>query len=146
MIHRIVDQLSRVYRGPAWHGPSLQELLADVTEEIAARRLIEGAHTIQELVLHIAAWMRIARERLTATEVRDATPEENWPAMGEWVEALAEELEGKQRALEEAVLAFPADRLNRLAPATERQTFYVLLEGVVQHNLYHAGQIALLKK
>ncbi len=144
-IQRIADQLRRAYQGQAWHGPSLKELLADVTEEMSVRRPIQGAHTIQELVLHIAAWMRIARERLSATEVRDGTLEENWPVAGAWSEALAG-LEREQRALEEAILAFPADRLSERAPATERQTFYGLLHGVVQHNLYHAGQIALLKK
>jgi uncharacterized damage-inducible protein DinB len=143
---RIADQLRRAYEGPAWHGDSLRELLAPVTPEQAAHRPIPGAHTIQELVLHIAAWMRIARERLTAIEVREVTAEENWtPAVPSWDKTLAV-LEAEQHALEQAILEFPAQRLDEQAPAAELQTFYVLLHGVVQHNLYHAGQIALLRK
>ena len=127
---RIADQLHRSYAGPAWHGPSLSELLAGVTETQASRRPIDGSHNIWELVLHIAAWLRIARDRLSAESVRIIAPEEDWPPVaGTWVDALAE-LDRDVQALE----------------AAEPQSFYGLLHGVVQHNLYHAGQIALLKK
>ena len=142
----IQDQLKRVHEGPAWLGPSLKELLSGVDEEQAARRPIAGAHSIWELVLHITAWLRIARERLSATAVRDHTEEENWPPiMGSWQNAL-KALERETRALAQAVSSFPPERLNDPAPASEPQTFYVLLHGVVQHTACHAGQIALLKK
>jgi len=143
---QIVDQLRRVYEGPAWLGPSLKALLADVNETRARERTVAGAHTIWELVLHLAAWLRIARERLTATKTRDANDAENWPEMkGTWQEALTS-LEQEERALEHAVRAFPEDRLQDTAPASEPQTYYVLLHGSIQHAAYHAGQIALLKK
>jgi uncharacterized damage-inducible protein DinB len=143
---RIADQLRRAYEGKAWLGPALTEILSGVTQEQAARRPISNAHTIWELVLHIAAWMRIGRERLTATKTRDHTEEENWPPMaGSWQDALAM-LEREERQLEQAILIFPEERLNEPAPATEPQTFYELLHGVVQHAAYHGGQIVLLKK
>lgn len=143
---RITDQLRRMYDGPAWHGPALKPLLADVTAEQADARPLPNAHTICELALHIAAWLRIARERLSATQTRDHTDEENWPSVScSWPETLAI-LDREQRGLERAILSFPDARLNDPAPASEPQTFYVLLHGVVQHVAYHAGQIALLKK
>jgi uncharacterized damage-inducible protein DinB len=90
--------------------------------------------------------MRIARERLAATQTRDHTREEDWPAMaGSWQDALAA-LEREERQLEAAIESFPERRLNEPAPATEPQTFYELLHGVVQHTAYHAGQIVLLEK
>lgn len=142
----IADQLRRMYDGPAWHGPALKQLLAGVTEQQAAARPIPSAHTIWEIVLHTTAWLRIARERLSATKTRDHTAEENWPAAtGSWPDALAT-LEREQRELEGAILSFPEDRLAAPAPASEPQTFYILLQGVIQHVAYHAGQIALLKK
>jgi uncharacterized damage-inducible protein DinB len=145
-VARIADQLRRVYEGKAWLGPALTDILSDVTPEQAARRPIGNAHTIWELVLHIAAWMRIGRERLTATRTRDHTEEENWPPMaGSWQDALAM-LEREERQLEQAILIFPEERFNEPAPATEPQTFYELLHGVVQHAAYHGGQIVLLKK
>lgn len=143
---RIADQLKRMYEGPAWHGPDLKAVLSDVTQEQAVRRPIEHAHSIWELVLHTTAWMRIARERLSASETRDHTDEENWPpAAGSWQNALTE-LDQEKRQLEEAILGFPDDRLDESAPATEPQTYYILLHGVLQHIAYHVGQISLLKK
>lgn len=143
---RIANQLRRMYDGPAWHGPSVTELLDGMTQEQAAARPVSHAHNIWELVLHIATWLRVARERLSATENRDPGPEENWPAAtGVWTDALAS-LEREQRDLEDAILAFPDDRLNDPAPGTEPQTFYIMLHGAIQHVAYHAGQIAILKK
>jgi uncharacterized damage-inducible protein DinB len=142
----LADQLRRMYYGPAWHGPALKPLLSGITPEQAAARPIPNAHSIWEIVLHLTAWLRIARERLSASTPRDASPEENWPpAAGSWPAAL-DALEREQRALERAILACPADRLHQPAPATEPQTFYALFHGTVQHLAYHAGQIALLKK
>lgn len=143
---RITDQLRRMYDGPAWHGPALAPLLADVTARQASARPLPNAHSIWEIVLHLAAWLRIARERLSATQTRDHTDAENWPpAAGSWPDTLAA-LEREQRSLEQAILSFPDPRLDDPAPASEPQTFYILLHGVIQHVAWHAGQIAILKK
>lgn len=144
---RIADQLHRAYRGPAWHGPSLKAILTDVTAERAALKPISGAHSIWEIVLHITAWMRIARERLTASEARTVSDEEDWqtPRATSWNETLIA-LESAERDLEETIRGFPDARLEERAPAAEPQTYYQLLHGVVQHTLYHAGQIILLNK
>jgi len=143
---RIADQLRRFYEGTSWLGPSLRELVSDVPPERAANGPAAGTHTIWELVLHITAWLRIARERLSAASVFDPTNEENWPAIhGSWAQAL-EQLETEVSALENAIRSFPPERLNDPAPAAEPQTFYILLHGVIQHSAYHAGQIAILKK
>jgi uncharacterized damage-inducible protein DinB len=145
-VSRITDQLHRAYRGPAWHGPSLKAILTEVSPDRAAVRPASGAHSIREIVLHITAWLRIARERLTAQDARLVRDEEDWPEPDSpWAETLAA-LEREERALEEAILRFPDERLQERAPAAEPQTYYVLLHGVVQHTLYHAGQIILLNK
>ncbi|MDQ2773911.1 MAG: DinB family protein [Acidobacteriota bacterium] len=143
---RIARQLRLFYEGPSWLGPPLKELLSDIGEEHARRRGLTDAHTIWDLVLHIAGWLRIARERLSATHTRDMDAAEDWPPMADsWNDALSS-LETETDALEQAILKFPEERLQESAPATEAQTFYVLLHGVIQHSAYHAGQIALLKK
>ncbi len=143
---RIADQLRRLYEGPSWLGPSIKEVIRDVDEDCASRRTLPGAHTIWELVLHVAGWLRIARERLVATEIREAEATEDWPSMaGSWEEAKSS-LESETHALGEAILKFPDERLEEPAPAVETQTFYQLLHGVIQHSAYHAGQIAVLKK
>lgn len=143
---RIRDQLRRMYEGPAWHGPALKPLLEGIDPQQAAARPLPEAHSIWEIVLHITAWIRIARERLSAATTRDHTAEENWPAVtGAWPEALAA-LEQEYWNLEAAIGVFPNGRLDDPAPATEPQSFYILLQGVIQHIAYHAGQIAILKK
>jgi uncharacterized damage-inducible protein DinB len=143
---QIADQLRRLYAGPSWLGPSLQDLVGDVTEETARRRAVPGAHTIWELVLHMTTWLRIARERLSATNDLDPRASENWPPMlGSWQEA-SKALSLEISALVDAILSFPGNRLEERAPAQEEQTFYQLLHGVIQHTAYHAGQVALLKK
>ena len=124
----------------------MTEILADIEEDLARSQPIARTHTILELTLHISAWLKIARERLSASENRDPSPDENWPAIrNSWREALIE-LETEVRALENAIRSFPDDRLDQMAPADEPQTFYVLLHGVVQHSAYHAAQIMLLKR
>jgi uncharacterized damage-inducible protein DinB len=98
-----------------------------------------------ELVLHIAAWLRISRERMSATTTLDPDEQENWPTMsGAWQDAI-QSLEVEMYKLDRRF----SDSLKsvwRRGPAREAQTFYVLLHGVIQHSAYHAGQIALLKK
>jgi len=143
---RIADQLRRMYYGPAWHGPALTEVLEGLSESQAAARPLTYAHSIWELVLHTTAWLRITRERLSATKNVEPTSAENWPAVtGSWMDARAG-LESEYRKLEDAIRALEEQRLDAPAPATEPQTFYILLHGAIQHIAYHTGQIVLLKK
>ncbi|MFQ5696228.1 MAG: DinB family protein [Terriglobia bacterium] len=150
-VERIADQLRRAYEGPAWHGPALREILAGVTAEQAARRPISGAHTIWELVLHIAAWESIARRRLSGEVITDVPDEQDWPPVRDtseaaWKKAL-DDLERGHQQLRQAVAALTDARLGQKAPGKQQDwSIYATVHGVVQHNLYHAGQIALLKK
>jgi len=148
---RIADQLRRAFDGDAWHGDSLFEILEGVTAAQAAARPIAHAHSIWELVLHIAAWDGAVLRRLggAAVELSDA---ENVPAVtdaGEaaWRKTLAQVRNGHVK-LVEAVASLSNSRLADMVPGKEGRhyTFYYMLHGVVQHELYHAGQIALLKK
>lgn len=143
---RIALQIRASYRGPAWHGPSLRDLIADVTAEVAARRPENGGRSIWELVLHAAFWARIARETVEGAAYRTVEPPGDWPApAGTWEEA--QELLGReQRALIQAVREMDDSRLVEQVSEQKGYNFYILLHGVAQHNIYHAGQIALLKK
>jgi len=148
-IKRIKSQLRRAYEGEAWHGPSLKELLSDVTAERAARRPLESAHSIWELVLHISAWERIVRLRLMSETAIEPTDEENFPPVrdtGEeaWKETLMQ-LEAGNHALRDTIAQLDESRLDDIVPGAP-YSVYFMLHGVIQHDLYHAGQIALLKK
>jgi uncharacterized damage-inducible protein DinB len=145
---RILEQLRRALTGPAWHGPALKEILADVSADRAAARPIQGAHCIGELVLHIAAWDAVVRRRLEGERIEDLPAGEDWrafePGADGWRRAL-ETLEEERLSLDAAVTEFPESRLDENVPAC-RYSFGFMLHGVVQHDLYHAGQIALLKR
>ncbi|MCP4660921.1 MAG: DinB family protein [bacterium] len=142
-VSRIADQLMRAQAGDAWHGPSLAELLADVTAAEASARPVAGAHTIWENVLHVTVWADVVRRRLGGEKIGGDLPAaEDWPAQGEggeaW-EAARRGLEAAHRALGEAILGLDEKRV-------EEHEVAMNLYGVVQHGLYHAGQIALLRK
>lgn len=149
-VSRILDQLHRAYEGPAWHGPALREILAGVTFETAAQRPIPGAHTIWELVLHLAVWISVPTRRIIGDEIPTLPPDQDWPATPEpsesgWRDAL-NQLAEAQRNLESEVSQLTDDRLRERVLGEVPYSIYTLLHGVAQHNLYHAGQIALLKK
>jgi uncharacterized damage-inducible protein DinB len=145
---RILDQMLRAFEGEAWHGPSVRKTLEDVSAGLAAARTIPGAHTIWELVLHIAAWKSAVRRRLEGDRAQ-LTDNENWPPITEtneaaWIEAKME-LERAHQGLVTAVAGLDARRLDEPILA-ELPSIYVTLHGVIQHELYHTGQIAILKK
>jgi len=145
--HRIADQLGRSQRGSAWHGPSLGELLAGVDAGLAQWRPLSGTHNMWELLLHVTAWQSVALDAVEGSRMPELAGLEDWPAAGsteqEWRGAV-QKLDGINRALVAAVSKFPDERLRETVPG-RNYSFYFLLHGVVQHNLYHAGQIALLK-
>ncbi|MGH9460969.1 MAG: DinB family protein [Vicinamibacteria bacterium] len=147
-VDRIRDQLKRAFYGNAWHGPSLREVLDGVTSVEASSRISTG-HSIRELVLHITAWTDICRQRLAETPVPEATTEEDWPAVEDLDEAQwrrdVENLFAAEERLQEALSGFPESSLNSTVPGREH-SYYVMLQGGVQHCLYHAGQITILKK
>jgi uncharacterized damage-inducible protein DinB len=147
-IKRIDDQLRRAFEGHAWHGPSLRELLADVTAEQAIARPIPGAHSIWEIALHIAAWHEGVRRRVEGERV-ELSPEEDWPPVAStseaaWQDALAV-LERTHTELRRTVSRLADARLQEMVVGKDHSV-YVMLHGLIQHDLYHAGQIALLKK
>lgn len=146
---RIADQLSRAYSGKAWHGPSLRTILKGVTAAQAAQRLVPGAHSIWELVLHTAAWDRVVCERMQGGKTTELPPEQNFPTVTDtsetaWKKTL-KDLDKQHRELEAAMRKFPDAKLNRNLGGGD-YSYYVTMHGAVQHDLYHAGQIAILKK
>ncbi len=144
----IADQLRRAFEGDAWHGPALLELLEDVDAAMAAAKPLQDVHSIWELVLHVAAWDGAACRRLDGETVQ-LTGAANFPVVPKpteaaWRKAVAH-AKRTHDALVKTVAALPESRLRERVPG-KKYDFYFMLHGVVQHELYHAGQIAILKK
>lgn len=147
-VQRIVDQLNRAFAGEAWHGPAVMSILDGITAQQAAARPFHGAHSIWEIVLHIAAWERACRRRLGGDRAQ-LSGAEDWPKVTDADEQTwGQAKEGLRQAHEElcnAVSEMDESRLDQ--PILEgMSSVYVTLHGVIQHSLYHAGQIAILKK
>ncbi|HEX8432943.1 MAG TPA: DinB family protein [Longimicrobium sp.] len=154
-IRGIADQLVRGYDGDAWYGTPTREVLRGLTADQAAARPIPQAHTIWEIVVHMTGWQREVTRRLRTGMSRE--PEGgDWPAPPSpspesWAATLAD-LDAAHRELLAEVDIFPADRLDELVGESldGKQgggvSYYVLLHGIVQHNLAHTAQIALLRK
>ena len=146
-VARIVDQLKRIHESDAWHGPALRELLADVSAEQAAARPVPGRHSIWELVLHIAAWEDVFLRRLEGHSL-DEPEQGDFPPVGEpsqenWERALAW-LDSVHAQLIERVSSLSESGLQEIVVGKDYSIRF-MLDGIVQHSVYHAGQIALLK-
>ena len=148
---RLADQIRRAFDGDAWHGDSVVEILRGVNAKMAEAHPIKNAHSIWELLLHIAAWDGAALTRIGGTAIH-LVGDQNFPPIKDTSEAAwrtaIEQAKRTHGDLVQAVAAFPDSRLQEQVPGKTQSyyNFFYLFSGVVQHELYHAGQIALLKK
>lgn len=144
----IADQLRRAFYGEAWHGPAVLELLEDVGAKRAAARPLAEVHSIWELLLHIEAWDGAGLKRLagkkTQLKGKQNFPDVPKPTEAAWREAVASAKRTHDN-LVETVAGLSEKRLREQVPG-KRYDFYHMLHGIAQHELYHAGQIAVLKK
>jgi uncharacterized damage-inducible protein DinB len=146
---RIAQQLENAFAGGAWHGPAVLELLAGVDAKTAAAHPVAGAHSIWELVLHIAAWDDAVNRRIVFGKAVQLKRRENFPPVTDqspaaWKKAVAQARKAHADLLSTA-RRLSEDRLRERVPG-KRYDIAFMLHGVAQHELYHAGQIALLKK
>ena len=154
-IARIVDQLEREHAGDPWHGSPLSAILEGITATQASARPIAAAHSIWELVLHMTGWKNEVRRRLSGAPAGEPEggdwPEPGEPSEARWIDA-RRRLDAAHAELIAAVRALPEEALDeptrdpRNRPLGTGVSRYVLLHGIVQHDVYHAGQIALLSR
>ncbi|HMF01864.1 MAG TPA: DinB family protein [Terriglobia bacterium] len=144
----MIELLDEAFFGPSWHGPSLLGALRGLTDTQAAWRPAKKRHNIWELAIHAAYWKYIARRRLTGQRERFAVKGSNWfvrPSDDrKWKEDVALLVQEHER-LRDVVIAVPETALTqRLGDG--RYTKGHLIRGIAAHDLYHAGQIQLLKR
>jgi uncharacterized damage-inducible protein DinB len=154
-IDRILDELERDHTGDTWHGSPVTRVLRGVTAAQASARPIPHGHTIWELVLHMTAWKNEVRRRIGGAPAGEPK-EGDWPTVGEptdarWTDALAA-LDRAHAALAAAVRTLPEAKIfeptndPRVRETGAGVSHYTLLHGIVQHDAYHSGQMAILKK
>ncbi len=152
---RLIVHLDRTFAGDPWHGSSLMTILEDVTASQAGRRPASAVHSIWELVRHIAAWKREVTRRLgghPAGEPADG----DWPPVTDtseaaWAAALAD-LRAAHAGLLAAIARLDQSALNERVrddrdPALGASlSRHDTIDGLIDHDVYHAGQVALVKR
>jgi hypothetical protein len=145
----LLAALDEAFDRPSWHGPNLRGAVRGLAAADAAWRPAPGAHNAWELALHTAYWKHVARRRLTGDRTAFPLPGRNFferPVDGDASEpawrADRELLAERHRALRDAVTALQARDLD--GPAGARRIR--LVRGVAAHDLYHAGQIQLVRR
>jgi len=154
-IEALVEEWRWSCAGDAWHGPSLEDLLRSLGAEAAAAHPVLGAHSVWVITLHLTGWTVEVARRLGGG-VPGIPEGGDWPAVGEvkaegWAATRAA-LARAQEGLERALASFPSERLServgsaRDAPLGSGVSHRAMVSGLFQHNAYHGGQIALLRR
>jgi len=146
----IVDQ---AFDHTSWHGTNLRGSIRRVTADGAAWRPAVGRHNIWETVVHAAYWKYIVRRRLLSEAKGSFVLEgSNWferPIAGALTEeawkADVAQLVQTHRTLREAIEKF-SPRAIHATPAGSKVSNFAIISGIAAHDLYHAGQIQLLKR
>ncbi|HEV3332281.1 MAG TPA: DinB family protein [Bryobacteraceae bacterium] len=141
----ILDLIDEAFDKKSWHGPNLRSSIRGVDAREAAWRPAPGRHNIWELTLHAAYWKYVVRRRITREKRgRFVLPGSNFfsrpveASEAAW-KADVDILVGEHRALRRMLVELPASRWR------DRKTLH-LIRGIAAHDLYHAGQVRLLRR
>lgn len=147
-------ELDATMNGDPWYGTAVSRILDGIDAKRAARHPIEHGHSIWELVLHMTSWVNEVKRRLDGGTHGEPL-EGDWPAVRAttaeaWKEAVST-LRTAHTDLSRTLAAHQADLGRQVAggqvdAAGQPVTLYQTVVGILQHDAYHAGQIALLKK
>ena len=149
LVQRIKTLLNASFHGGAWHGPSVLEAVKNITAEEASYKS-PTVHTAAELIYHITSWRIFALKRLQGDfEYQIDTEKKNFgsaPKIDKFeLETLLMELSLSHDELIKELDGKKDEQLNEIVEGSEYD-FYTLIHGIVHHDIYHTGQIILLKK
>ncbi|KAF0153147.1 MAG: DinB family protein [Ignavibacteria bacterium] len=155
VINKLIIELNKVIEGDPWFGAPLKSILEGINCQQAVMRINTNAHSIAEIALHILAWVEETASRLEGNEPKE-------PKRGDWQsidtldkvewENIVNKIFEMHKRIEELVASFSLEKLEEQV-GSERNpalgtgfSFREMLVGLMEHNVYHGGQIALLKK
>ena len=142
------DQFKTTFSGDSWHGPNLLRTLDGVDVEQAKARPLGERHTIWELVDHMTFWLEEVLKAMKDKEIPRPDKVVDWPSMGgsaeQWSQSV-KRLEAAVNMLVDELATWSSEDLEQRVGGAD-YSFRQMLHGAVHHNLYHAGQIAIMRK
>jgi uncharacterized damage-inducible protein DinB len=144
----LIATLKSIYEGPAWHGPSIIEVLQKLDSSVMLNAT-PNSHNLVEIIEHMTAWRTFALKKLEKDAEYTVSDEANFKQISTqdeatWNNAL-KALDESQKKLLAELEKIDDDLLKENVPGS-KYTFYFLLHGIVHHDAYHLGQIILLAK
>lgn len=148
ILMRLVEES---YVKKAWHGPNLRGSIRGITLEEAAWRPTPDRHNIWEIVVHCAYWKYVVRRRILGEKMG------SFPLKGSnWFKrpvvftpaALSQDialLQETHKTMVEAIQSLEPSMLSRI-PKNSKVSTEAIIRGIASHDVYHAGQIQLLKR
>lgn len=149
--HKLNKELEEVLSGTPWYGSSVNRLIEKVSAEKVHDKS-RGPHSIADILIHMIAWTEETTERLKGKFASD-------PLRGDWPDGSAyawDELVGMftsaNELLKAAIVNMDEEILSRdvkddrYPEAAEKGSYEDLIKGIIQHHIYHSGQIAILNK
>lgn len=152
LVAQLLDILDRAYDRHSWHGTNLRGSIRRVTPAQAVRRPARGRHNIAELVVHCAYWKYTVVRRLTgeprgsfALKGSNFFRRQAPYSAAQWA-ADVRLLDDTHRTLREVVGGLSDRQLRRLLRDSDQTTVFDTVAGIAAHDLYHAGQIQVIKR
>lgn len=149
LLERITSLLNAAFHGGAWHGPSVLEAVKGLKPKQVSKK-VGDVHSIAELIYHMTSWRIFVVKKIQGDAEYTISESQNFGhfenSIDEFeVETLLMELSLSHDELLNALSNKTDAFLNEVVPGAE-YTFYTLIHGIIHHDLYHTGQIAILKK
>lgn len=149
-ILRYVDHFKEIYDGNPWYGENIVTKLDQLTDAIAFARPVPGMHSVGEVVAHMTYWRQslIKRFQQDSSFRASVDSEDNWKDLAQlkalgW-EGVRSAFAESQEAMVRLLSQQPDDILDR--EYSEGKTYDYLIRGVLDHDVYHLGQIGLIRK
>jgi uncharacterized damage-inducible protein DinB len=149
-LQSIIRNLEIVLDGTPWYGRPVYALLREVDESKASIKPNENSHSMIELLYHMLTWAEFTLKRVENDKINDLAAFEklDWreidPQIHGWEEGLSAFIATHQHII--ALLQTKDDEFLKEIVDYRKYNFRFLLNGLIQHNIYHIGQIAFLKK
>ena len=147
-LERIIENIDTVFRGDAWHGPSVMEIINSLPIDIVDTKQGFSKRTIAQLIFHMVAWRKFIIEKLNDNiEFALKSEEDNWGTDAEtskenWKNLVVDLQQTHKQFIE--LLETKDDSLLAKRVAGEFYDFYKVLTGLIQHDTYHLGMIWVL--